>query len=272
MEGTEAVALIADDGSFTSDFTAGIPAMLGKESMTHEDGSAIKMFEQTPNIGSLVKSYYDSNRAASRKMENVIERPAADASDEVKAEFHKSLISELGVPESAEGYDLSRPEDLPEGIGWDEGLATGMQAIFKEQGVPKSIAENIFKAYTAANLPKAIEARDVERGKQEALKASLPGDKLAEFTRVALKAINEYGDDGLKKLLKDAKVFDNAADLNLLARSGFDVENLQLWNRIGQAQLPAKVLSGGSPGQGGISDKEAALRKRYPNSPSMWKK
>jgi len=79
---------------------------------------------------------------AGRKVEGVIV-PNEGSSPEEIAEYKKAI----GVPESPTAYDL-KPENMPEGMDWDAGLAETWQGAFHEAGISQEQAQQLSQAYS----------------------------------------------------------------------------------------------------------------------------
>lgn len=56
------------------------------------------------------------------------------------------------VPEKAEDYGFKKPENLPEGMEYDEADAAKWAGVFKEMGVPVAMANKIREAYIAQQV------------------------------------------------------------------------------------------------------------------------
>ena len=79
---------------------------------------------------------------AGKKVEGVIV-PNEGSSPEEIAEYQKAI----GVPESATAYDL-KPENMPEGMEWDQGLSETWQNAFHEAGISQTQAQALSQAYS----------------------------------------------------------------------------------------------------------------------------
>lgn len=79
---------------------------------------------------------------AGKKVEGVIVPNEGSTPEEV-AEYQKAI----GVPESATAYDL-KPENMPEGMEWDEGLSESWQSAFHEAGISQDQAQALSQAYS----------------------------------------------------------------------------------------------------------------------------
>ena len=78
-----------------------------------------------------VTSAKQAHTAARAKVEGMVKLPGEDATPEDIAAFHKSL----GVPDTIDGYGLTKPEKLPDGVQWNDEAATSYLAKAKEIGL-----------------------------------------------------------------------------------------------------------------------------------------
>lgn len=89
---------------------------------------------------------------AGKKVEGVIV-PTEGASEHEIAEYRKAI----GVPESANAYEI-QPENMPQGLEWNEEVSGFWQGKFHELGIGQEQAKEIAQAYsdfTGQQLEKA---------------------------------------------------------------------------------------------------------------------
>lgn len=155
--------------------------------------------------------------------------PKDDASDEDKAKAMRAIGLKLGVPESPEGYELKKPDDLPEGLGWDDDVAKAFAQFCYDNNIPKAKAQEIVKFQTDANV-KQLEARteqdkataaEQDKAAKEAtaaLRDEIGADKFDAFMAKADKAYDLADKDapGLKDLFDSTGLKNNAAVVKLM--------------------------------------------------------
>lgn len=112
---------------------------------------------------------------------------AADATPEQRAAHSTELAKLIGVPEKAEGYGITKPEQMPEGMQWDQKAVDGFLAVAKEHNVSPSAAKAIVayqQQLVAAQLAGQGEAAKANEAQQVAqIKAELPaGVQFKEYT------------------------------------------------------------------------------------------
>ncbi len=253
-----------EQGAFSADFVAQLPSLAGEE---HKD---TKMFENTPDLPSLVKSYADTKSALGKKLENVIQKPADDANDEQKAEYNTQLLSALGGNvEKAEDYALTtKPEGWPEGLPFDEKLMEDFQNFFHEKKWPVSMAQEAIAKYHEILLQRVDEQlkgeEKVFNDQVTARKAEWKGDELTKKTRTAAKAMLQFSSSERIEKIKESKLLDKPTDFEVWRNLYVAPDQVVVWANIGEAMGSDNPPSNeGGPGNEGGSDRKKALKKVY---------
>ena len=104
MDGFDAGTMFGDGGSITDSGRAAMVTAAG------EGHAETKLFDDITDFGGLCKRFADTKTAYDKKQENVIQRPADDASDEVKAAYKKEVSKAHGAPDEASGYEFFKAE------------------------------------------------------------------------------------------------------------------------------------------------------------------
>lgn len=73
-----------------------------------------------------------ADRRFGRPIDQVIDKPGKD---QPLAEWRKAHAETFGLPADPTGYEIARPEGLPEGIAWNDGLADKMRSLAFERGL-----------------------------------------------------------------------------------------------------------------------------------------
>lgn len=94
-----------------------------------------------------------------------IQIPGEGATPEEQAAFTAAVNKARGVPESAEGYQIQKPAELPPGIEWDEGAVSEYLAAFHELGLPPAGVQKLI----AKDIE--IKAKQVAQREQQAVAA-----------------------------------------------------------------------------------------------------
>lgn len=156
---------------------------------------------------------------AGKKTEG-IRVPGPDAKPDEIAEFRKAL----GVPDTVEGYEIAKPEELPEGVQWSEDTIKEFAGLLHKHNVPPAVAKDLVALdiqRRAAEVQqfKTEEAAHIESQRQalrDEYKAELP-QKLA----MAARAANLIGLPTDHYALADATVI--KALVNLAGKVGEDM-------------------------------------------------
>ena len=251
-----------DDGTFIN------PANL--RTLAGTEHAETKCFDDMKDFPGLVKFAAETKSAYGKKLENVIQKPAADASDEEKAAYRASLKTELGAVKSGAEYEVTRP-DLPKGMYYDEALEGKVRDLLAKAGVPKDEGKAIFDGFNNHQLArhKALaeaETRQIEADDNQ-LRADWPGDDMVVKPRLAFAAMQALGAEAFPKLwngwkeadgsqieglearLKKAAIFDSPGDLAKWRECGVDTSMLRLYSVIGERMKVGNVLTGDGLGK-----------------------
>lgn len=148
-------ALVGDDGNFVEGYIDKLPDNL-KDHSAHfaKYRSPIQALEHTHHLQQLL----------GKKGEAVI-IPGPDSSEDEKRTFRERL----GVPEQASEYDIKKPDNLPEGVEWDEDRINGFKDLAHELSLtPQQVAKLVeYDTAQAASVSEASQAQMV--GAEEAV-------------------------------------------------------------------------------------------------------
>lgn len=159
--------------------------------------------DKGPNVEALAKSYEVAQRALGRKAQAVVP-PNEKSTPEEVAEYRKAI----GVPDSPEGYNL-KPEQIPEGVTWDDATAKKAAELAHKHNVPASAMQEFlrFDMERAAMMNQAaatmIDAQ-LEAGRAELQKVY--GDKFGEKIELARRAALTVGVDPASQGFVDPQV------------------------------------------------------------------
>lgn len=121
--------------------------------------------KDTPSI---IKSYAH----LSKRMGGAINLPGKDAKPE-EVQGLKAKLYEAGIfqapPADPKEYGITKPEKLPDGLGWNDDLATKFAQTLHKHGAPKGLAADLLPLYQEAILG----AQTVFKTDQEAGLAAL---------------------------------------------------------------------------------------------------
>lgn len=155
-------AILADGLNFAPEWHTALP---------EEFQGLAKDAKSLTDVLARLKSARDdiANRGSGLKI------PGEKATDDEKAAFRSTLYKHLGVPESADDYDLAPPE----GFDADTDLIKEISAVMPKAGVTKEGAKLIADAYSQVIIKRA-----------EAIKAEAAKEREADRAALA----TEYGD------------------------------------------------------------------------------
>ena len=190
---------------------------------------------------------------AGKKVEGVVV-PTEGSTEQEIAEYRQAI----GVPESATAYDL-QPENLPEGMGWDDGLAESWQNAFHEAGISQEQAQQLSQAYTNITnnqLEQANQTIDLNaQSEMEAQRAEVKkawGDKYDTNMQSAVNTATMMGFD-----------MENAQDMAALRSPKVLNMLLEKHSSLQEGTMPR----GGQPANSGEGFREQAnaIYAKYPN-------
>jgi hypothetical protein len=97
--------------------------------------------------------------------------------DQGKTDFWASVAKLSGVPEKAEDYQVTRPENMPEGLPYNEALEAAAKRIAKESNLPPAVLDKFVEAWNQEQIKAFIEAK----GKREDARKKAIGFLQAEY-------------------------------------------------------------------------------------------
>lgn len=238
----------------------------------HKD---FKGFVDVKNIAGLAKVYADTKSAFGKKLEGVIQKPTKDAKPEDIAAYRAAIASELGVATKPEELELTRPT-LPPEYPYDEVMEKEFKQFCIEHKIPKEYAKAVSDWYNArqGGVLTAFSENNQKQYKAdvELLEKDWAGDAMPTNLRMVFKAVQEFGDDNLKKQLADAKLYDNPKQLDVWTKLLGGLNQLRIWERIGKRILGSKPLPNIPGGGGGELTQRQKDMRDFPNSPETWAK
>jgi hypothetical protein len=155
------------------------------------------------DVESMAKGFNGLEQLLGKKA-NAIVPPTEKSSPEEVAAYRKAI----GVPESPEGYQL-KPEQLPEGVTWDENVAKRAAELAHKHNVPAAAMQEFMKfdMERAALMNQAaagmIDAQ-LEAGRTELQRVW--GDKMPEKIELARRAAVTAGVDPSSQGFVDPQV------------------------------------------------------------------
>lgn len=272
---------IGADGAFTDGFSGAIKTALGGEY------AESKYFDDIPDVTALAKRGIDTkvkNTELSEQLKNAIARPGEMASDDDKAAFNRGLQVELGAGKTAEEYMFGKPENLPEGLPYNEESAKVWAEFFNSKAVPVETARDIVKAVWDQAIAGHNAKMQAEKAKFDTAVTEIRGknqpEELKVMGRQVVDFVNAYGSadtpvkdasgqevpsqkiKGLQSLVKEANLYETPDDFEKWLTVGIDPSQWTLMSRIGK-DMQAGSQRAGAGGAGGATSEaksQAALQ------------
>jgi hypothetical protein len=207
MAETEAVmadAYLGDDGAFQEGWLDNLP----EDTFEKDDTGALKQGDLVDhkNIGSIVKSYLNKDKMLGSAIQPL---PENATDEQIKAHRVK-----VGCPETVEGYEITKPEKMPEGMAFDEDLMKKCVQYAHDNHVPKTLFEGLakmiiegeietFKKVTEANAKFMKEASDKAIAEAENKLKGKHGAKYDTVLEMANRFYDLPGNDEVNKAFTD---------------------------------------------------------------------
>ena len=121
-----------DQGGAPPSWLAGLPEPLRAE----------KSLASFRDVGALAQSYVETKKLVGAKTDGLVRVPGADATPEQVAAYRKAA----GVPETPEGYQISRPEIALTG-GWDAQAEKDFLGLAHKHHLPPAAAQALVNWY-----------------------------------------------------------------------------------------------------------------------------
>ena len=193
LKGHEALQGFNSPGDLAAAYVAGRENWRGG---LPEELKSEKSLESFKDIGGLAKSYVE----AQKMIGGSVRIPKEDA----KPEEWEAFYRKLGKPEKPEEYGIKKPDDLPEGVSWNDDLTKWFVSAAHAAGLNKSQVSKIINGWNEMESSKA-HAMTKELGQQIV--------KLRESWGDQFDGRVELGVRGIERLLgKDANDFKDLMD------------------------------------------------------------
>ncbi|HDZ25112.1 hypothetical protein LCGC14_0359600 [marine sediment metagenome] len=210
-----------------------------------------EVFKGMDKAGDVYQKLTDLSDGA-KNFEGMVRIPGKDSSAEEIATFNKAF----GLPENAEGYEIVRPENMPDGMVYDEALETKFREVAHKTGMkPDQVAAvaklvNDHGMETYAEINKILDDR--KTAAVETLKQLWPGDKYAQENDRVFKVMTAFagqseipegfgGIEGFKGWLKNSGMVNDPV-FNWMASKMFDhIGNDDLFLKGGAANTSTNV-------------------------------
>ena len=142
--------------------------------------------EDKADVEALSKSYQGLEQLLGKKA-NAVPVPNEKSTPEEVAAYRKAI----GVPDSPEGYKL-KPEQLPEGVTWDENVAKRAAELAHKHNIPANAMSELMRFdMERASLMNQAAAQMLEQQMQEGRSElqKIWGDKMPDKVDLAKRAV-----------------------------------------------------------------------------------
>lgn len=178
--------------------------------------------------------------------------PGETATDEERAAFY----NKLGRPEKIEGYELKKPEKLPEGVPYSPEMITAFSNLAFEAGLSKAQAVKVHDWYYQSVVKGAeMQAKDDDKELSDSinsLKNEWKGDTYKTNEEIAIRGFKTFSKD-----IKDAELLLETAKVGSV-KLGNHPAFLKLFHAIGKAIMDDSAHSGIDKGFTELSDEDKA--------------
>jgi hypothetical protein len=222
-----------------------------------EDMRADESFHGFKTIGDLANAH----KTSLSERDGLIRVPGEDATDEDRSAFNKAI----GVPETPDGYELSPPEGLKEGL-YNKDIEASFRAKVHELGIPASKAAELNNWYY-----RMMGEGDAQMAQQEqaaldesvnTLKTEWPGDKFKENSELAFRAFSKFAGEGESEKAAVQEFLEKTKIGNIAI--GNHPMFLRVFANIGKTVSDDSGF--GREVGGGEQSDEAKAKARFPNT------
>lgn len=211
------------------------------ESDLPESYLTANVLTEAKDLPSLAKQLVDYQRMSGEQ----IRVPGKDASNEDWTSFTQKLtgkgaldaeqvqaafLKALGTPDDKDGYSL-KPEQLPEGLQWDDDAEKFWKEKFHELKIPAKAASELMNAFIGREADKGAAAVRAKEERQAAIEAEFGQALEAKLSKI-MNVANTYGGEEAVALMKTADV----TTLKMMAKIAeqFDVQGDGEFNSQGE--------------------------------------
>jgi len=193
---------------------------------TKEEGTMLKNFK---TLEGLAKSFSNTKRMVGKPFD-----PTNFPDEASKKEFYEKL----GVPETAEGYQLQKPDGFPEDMEFNQEQVNWFQNISKKYNLTKEQAQGVqneyFNMMATANQSAQSEMNEVIKQQREELskewgeEGSTSWNANLEQAQKAIKAFSDISGRNVAEDIKSIGLDNNPTLFRLLSQIGANVGEKEL--------------------------------------------
>ena len=150
------------------------------------------MAAQFKDLPTVFKSLHDTKAALSQRTDGMVKLPTANSSPEEVAAYHRAI----GVPETADAYEITPPAQLPEGVDFAPESLQGFKEFAVKHGIPPATANALIAFQAQAEGEAISQIREAHQERVQAEQAQLQrewGMKYEQNLMLAKRAAETFG-------------------------------------------------------------------------------
>lgn len=124
-----------------------------------------------PKVEQLAVSYINLEKQFSQKRE--IKHPGDKATPEQLEAYHAEVRKITGAPDKPEGYGLRKPDNLPEGVNWNQETADKAAAIAHKHGISQAALHELIAVNNESITGMMAQSKEQEETQRAEMISSL---------------------------------------------------------------------------------------------------
>jgi hypothetical protein len=179
-----------------------------------EDVRSYEKLKGFKDTASFVKAFVDTDKYNT----GAIKLPT----DTSKPEEWERVYSKLGRPDKPEGYNFKKPDNLPNGVEWNDEFEKDFRSLAHKNGLTNSQAQvmldswNTYVGKQAATIQTSRESGEAELKK-------VWGAEYEKNVTLCQRAVKELGDEEFVKFLDTSTYGNHPAMVKFLAKIGAEL-------------------------------------------------
>ena len=194
------------------------------------------------DLGAVAKALVDNKRAATARTDGMVRVPTADSTPEDIAAYNEAI----GIPDTLEGYEITMPEAIPEGVEFSQDDVAGFRELAYKIGITPEQASKIveYQAIVEGQVISGFEANNAEHlaSQQKALQDEW-GNKWQQETTNAKRAAATFGLDPNSPAMQDAGVVKAMAKAASFLSEDKLVSGEKVTGQLSEGNQAADILS-----------------------------
>jgi hypothetical protein len=223
-----------------------------------DDLKGHEAFTGFEKIGDFANDYLSMKGSVSElngKLDNAIPKLNENSTAEDRAAYLKAI----GRPDDINGYNIQKPEDLPDSLPFNEEVVNQFKTTAHELGLSPEQAEGLYKWYMDGTIGAHnadIESRSNAKLEVENKIKSEWGTNYDKNIGITLRAVQKFGGDEFKKYLDDTGMGNDP----MLIKTFYEIGKVMSEDTLVLGDKGATDLKRGPDGR---------VIFEYPNSPDL---